>query len=341
MSDVSDTSALLLPEGWSAPEIVADVIHADGLELHRVGLSSTRNGVEAIGSAADWQEPPRARAQFELLERVSILEAARSDAESFTMRTPDGEVTGVRPAAAVFPASNDPSAWAYARSNGVALHDDWTSACERAEQELAERDCILRAWLGETEPCRIELERRSEPFSRTHSFEWSAYEFPAPGPGCFAPGVHVAGVFGFPSEPSAPFVFGYGARDSLEGALTAATREAMQLLAFLWGEPVCDWPPEPAPTPMCHLETFQCPDRLALLRRWLEGAHRDYRRFVPAPDVPERDNHDACFVDLTPPWLDGRFRVAKALSGAAVPLAFGLAPLTAHLPPELRIHPIP
>ena len=325
-----------LPDGWSEPERVEDVIDADGLQLHRVGLSSSRDGMEALGSAADAQTSPDARAQFELLERVSLLDASRSLAASFATRTRDGEFTGTRPGSQVFQVSSDPARWAYARSNGIALHSDWTSACSRAELELAERDRILRAWLGQTEPQRLAIDLQSSPLSRTRSFEWSAYLFPPP-PSCdFAPGVHAVGIFGFPFKPAAPFVFGYGARDSVKNAMESATQEAMQLLAFLWGEPICDRAPEPAPTPMCHLETFQCRDRQALVRRWLEGAHRRYRRASAEVLDPE-----VRFVDLTPAWLEGTLRVAKAISDAALPLAFGLAPLTAHLPAELRLHPIP
>ena len=325
-----------LPEGWSSLEHVEDVIDADGLQLHRVGLAANRDGQEVQGSAADADTSPGARAQFELLERASILEAMCSPDARFATRTRSGEVTGKWSGSRVFRVSSEPSVWTYARSNGVALYSDWKSACERAELELVERDRILRAWLGETEPMRLDLDLRSSPLSQTRSYDWSAYLFLAPPAGDFSPGAQAVGVFGFPFKPAAPLVFGYAARNSVQSATDSATREAMQLLAFLWGEPICDRAPDPAPTPMCHLETFQCRDRQALVRRWLDGAHRRYRRASePAPVDEVR------FVDLTPTWLAGRLHVAKAISDSALPLAFGLAPLTAHLPAELQLHPIP
>ena len=324
-----------LPESWTEPESVEDIIDADGLQLHRVGLSSSRDGQEVLGSAADAQVSPAARAQFELLERMSILEATRSSAAMFATRTRAGDPAECEPASRVFPLSSDPTVWAYARSNGVALHSSWERACNGAVLELVERDRILRAWLGELEPQRLPLDLWTSPLSRTRSYEWSAYSFPAPPWGDFAPDTAAVGVFGFPFQPAAPFVFGYGARDTVKSALDAATREAMQLLAFLWGEPLGEGSPEPAPTPMCHLETFQRRDRQELVRRWLGGAHRQYRRSHQEPlDRAVR------FVDITPTWLEGRLHVAKALSEAALPLTFGLSPLTAHLPHELQLHPI-
>jgi ribosomal protein S12 methylthiotransferase accessory factor YcaO len=324
-----------LPEGWTEPERVEDVIDADGLQLRRAGLSSSRDGQEVLGSAADAQTSPAARAQFELLERMSILEATRNTAGSFATRTRAGEPAGTEQCSRVFPLSSDPAVWAHARSNGVALHTSWERACNAAELELAERDRVLRAWLGETEPQRLPIDLQASPLSRTRSYEWSAYLFPAPVSDGFSPSAVTVGVFGFPFRPAAPFVLGYGARDTVKSALESATREAVQLLAFLWDEPICELTPEPAPTPMCHLETLQCRDRQALVRRWLGGAHRRYRLATREPLDPA-----VRFVDITPTWLEGRLHVAKALSDAALPLAFGLAPLTAHLPAELQLHPI-
>jgi len=116
-------------------------------------------------------------------------------------------------------------------------------------------------------------------------------------------------------------------------------RESLQLLGFLWGEPLLDRLPEPSPTPSHHLEHFQWRAHRDLLQRWLEEGHERFRprrarqpvRTV-APTVE--------FVDFTPSWLRDGLRVAKAVCEAATPLAFGEAPFTAHLAAELRFHPI-
>jgi hypothetical protein len=328
-----------LPEGWSEPERFEDVIDVGGLPMHRAGLSSTTDGAEALGSAADWEGLPSARAEFELLERVTILDASRARGVPFRTRTLAGELSGEVPVDAVFPVSPEPASWAYARSNGAALYSDWAGACTRALHELAERDRILRAWLGQTAPVRVAMDPSAAPIARMRSYEWSAFSFPAPADHDFAPGVEVVGVFGFPCAPSEPFAVGFGARDSVTGALAAAAREALQLLSFLWGEPVSSQAPDPTSTPMCHLETYQARDRQELLRRWLEGRHRAYGRKDGSGEPTGRAS--VAFVDLTPAWMQGNLRVAKALSDAALPLTFGLSPLTAQLPEELRIHPIP
>ena len=335
MSEPSASYVSRLPEGWSAVERYEDVVDADGLRLHRVGLASKRAGVEAIGSAADLETSPLARAEFELLERASILEAARTTVP-FRVRHRDGTSLGTRSTKEVFPSSGETGSWAYAKSNGAALHATWSRACDHAEQELVERDRILRAWIGQTAPSRLEVEGAGLP--RTRSYEWSAYAFPAPASGTVASSIEVVGLFGFPCKPDAPLVLGYAGRRTIAQALTAATREAMQLLAFLWGEPIAERAPPMTPTPMYHLEMLQRRDRHVLLRRWLQGAHRAHHR--PSSDgTAPVDAVEPSFVNLTPPWLEG-LHVAKAISDHTLPLTFGLSPTTSHLPADLRIHPI-
>jgi hypothetical protein len=131
-------------------------------------------------------------------------------------------------------------------------------------------------------------------------------------------------------------VMGFGARQDDPGALDAAAREALQVLAFLWGEALPEAPPKPGPTADHHLNLFQWPGSRDLLRRWLDGEHRRYA----AVRAPEPTDERVAFIDLTPPWLGGGFRVAKAISSTAAPLAFGDSPFVRHLPLELRSHPI-
>jgi hypothetical protein len=325
-----------LPDGWSPLEKVEDVVDADGARLHRVGLASKSAYGEAVGSAADWCGPPVHRSAYELLERAALLEAAAAPDVFWVLRAPSGASTGVVRTAQVFPASPEPSVWAHARSNGVALHADWRMACERAELELVERDRLQRSWLGEIAPCRLTLEPLPAPLSWTRSYAWSAYAFPATAGA--DPGVHVIGVFGFPTAPTAPLVFGYGARRAVADARDAAIREAAQLLAFLWGEPLPESLPDPGTTAMAHLERFQFPPMQEHLRRWLAGEHTAYCRSPSATDGPRAPLE---FVDLTPPWMKGGLRVCRAVGGSALPLTFGRSPIFERLPVDLRMHPIP
>jgi hypothetical protein len=326
-----------LPDGWSEPTVVEDVIVADGVEMRRAGLSSTnREGHEVNGAAAELETSALSRGYFELLERVATFEATRVPSASYETRTQEGEPIDFRTAEDVFPQSDESTRWRYARSNGIALHAGWRAAAVRAFWELAERDRVLRAWYGELCPERVALSRGSSLFRRTRTYEWSAYAFPEPDDGSFSRDLHVMGVFGFPTQATSPLVMGFGARPDASDAIEVAEREAAQVLAFLWGETATEGEPDPAPTPMYHLERFQRSEQHVLVRRWLDGAHLQHRRVRARQAVSSA----VAFVDLTPPWLSGGLRVAKALCKTAVPLTFGDSPLGAHLPPALRVHPI-
>jgi hypothetical protein len=331
------TSPLPLPEGWTLAERVDDAVEAGGLSIRRVGLcaTSSQHG-QAVGSAAGVDEDPTARATFELLERIALAESARASDRTFRVRSSNGTVVGTARVEDVFRPSEQPDRWAFARSNGVSLNVGW-AACDGAARELVERDRVMRAWLGETIPMRIDGEIPPSTLPGTTAYDWRAYLFPRPESQAIGRDIEVVGLFGFPLSEDRPLVFGYGSRANRAQAAMAARREALQLLAFLWHEPLPDRPPEPLPAPMTHLETYQLRDRHPLLRRWLDDGHGVHHRPAPALDA----DCTIRFADLTPPWLEGQLHVAKALCPAALPLIVGLSPLLAHLPSELRIHPIP
>lgn len=328
-----------LPEGWAVPTFVEDVVVVERLALHRSGVvSSGPDGVEVTGSAASVQGSCCARSYFELLERVSTLESMK-DGGLRQLWTRDRVRAGEASAAETFPVSDEPSRWRYAKSNGVALHVDWSTACYRALCELVERDRVLRSWYGETRPRRLAREELGLALATSESYEVRAYEFLAPSADALCGDeLAVAGVFGFPRRGGVPFVSGYGARANLPSALAAALGEALQMLAFVSGEEIPAQEPAREPTPLAHLDHLLWPERHELLKGWLEGDHLPFgggSRRVAGPHAAP------LFVDLTPSWLAGGLMVAKAISGAAAPLAFGDAPFAQHLPPALRIHPIP
>lgn len=334
----SPTSTSPLPEGWSELEAVEDRVVADGVALRRAGLASRGpDGEEITGSAADVAECPAARSYFELLERAATLEALRSVAARYVLRTRSGEEGGAADGAAVFPESGEPARWRYARSNGVALYAGWSGACDRALWELCERDRVLRAWYGETLPYPVAARVEGSALAEARSYAWEAHGFPAAASDAWSGGLVAVGVFGFPTHPEAPLVLGYAARPTEALAIAAAQREALQQLAFLWGETIPSSEPAVGPSALHHLERTLWPGQHAVLRRWLAGGHRDLGgRAAGAP----RLSASVGFVDLTPAWLGGDLRVAKAVCPAAAPLAFGEAPFAAHLPRELRLHPV-
>jgi hypothetical protein len=327
---------LPLPDGWSPLEVVSDTIVADGLELGRAGIASRApTGEEITGSAADLGPAPIARAGYELLERVATLEAMSGDGALRT-RTLGGEATGIIAPHDAFRSGDAPDRWRFARSNGIALHVDWQTAARSALEELVERDRILRCWYGEISPTPLAVDWATTALASAQNYEWIAIELGASAD--WMTDVRVVSVFGFPRAPDAPFVFGHGARSTTSSALDKAMREAMQILGFLWGEPLPAKVPTLAPTPAYHLDYWQLPMHRDALRRWLDGGHARYRQRVASP---ERPSNEVTFVDLGSPWLRAHgFHLAKAQNPHAMPLAFGDAPFGAHLPSELRFHPI-
>jgi hypothetical protein len=339
---------LPLPSGWSPLDVCEDVIVADGLELRRAGLSSTSpTGEEITGAAVERTESPIRRGYFELLERVSTVEAISAPQASYRVFSRVGRPLGERTAAEVFPATDDPTQWRYSRSNGVSLHQDWHSAAERALCELAERDHVLRSWLGQTTPVALQDAALDVGLGTTSQYEWLAFGFPAALGTSFSTAVEVVGVFGFPGSDRLPVAYGYAGRKNQEDALAAAAREALQILGFLWGEIPASVLPSPTPTAQHHLEHYQWPAHRNLLRRWLEGGHRSFGDPTdPASDgsrrasAPFDEDSAVVFADLTPMWLTGGLRVAKALCREAVPLAFGNSPFASNMRGPLRFHPI-
>jgi hypothetical protein len=328
---------LPLPEGWGAPSVVEDRIVADGVLLHRAGLSSIApSGEEITGSAAGPSSDVLARGEFELLERAATLEAIRAR-RPLTVRDRAGAAIDAIAADDLFPASDEPVRWRYARSNGVALHASWEDACDRALWELVERDRVLRSWYGAIAPRRVGFDVAASPLAGAASIAFEAYVFDDPDGPAWSAGIAAAAVIGFPCREEVPLVVGYGARPDLAAAVAAAAGEAAQLLAFLWGEALPSSEPEPGPTPMHHLEHLLWVETAPRLRRWLEGAHRTFAR--PGGDRPAEAAAAPRFADLTPAWPT-RLRVARAIAPGLTPLTFGDAPLAAHLPDELRLHPI-
>jgi hypothetical protein len=183
------------------------------------------------------------------------------------------------------------------------------------------------------------------PRALSNEYDFQCYAFDAPRSdgvhtrGAFADGKHAAGVFGFPLA-GGPLVYGFGARATEQDAVASAAAECIQRLGFLYGEAIPDAAPAPSPTPDFHQEHFLFPGHHAIIRRWLDGEHVEYRgclddSYAGPPEEP-------LYADLTPPVLEGRLSVARALPRGHVPLAFGvgLPILVPRAPAEIAVHPI-
>lgn len=330
-----------LPASWQTPELFADTTTVAGVDIHAVGMCSEHvSGDVVTGSAASAVRPDAARAYFELLERTALMDAIRDDVEH-AVRSRDGTERGRVSAAEVFPLSPEPDVWRYAKSNGVALGLHHTEACARAEFELIERDRVLRSWRGETRPTMVPdaVGKAALPSTLVDVYTFRACLFAAPEAEADADRIAVAGVFGFPRQPHAPLILGFGARSTAAEALHAAGRECIQRLAFLWGEEIPAADPPFAPTAEFHQEYFLQPTRHETLERWLFEGRGNTAGVVPS--APVQVGSERVFADLTPASLRGEVAIVKALPRTELPLCFGRAGWCDADVARSGFHPIP
>lgn len=322
-----------LPIDRAEVETFSDVAVVSGVSIHLAGFAATIEGECVTGSAAALEEVPFFRAYMELVERLSILVSMREN-QAIALRSADGARLGLVPSSYVFPASIEPDRWQWSRSNGVAVAGSWRKAANRARWELIERDRVLRSFYGEISPRRL-AEFEQSPAGLGEQYDFQAYAFDTQ----FQGGSHAVGVFAVPRGDCA-LTYGFAARSTIADAATAAGNECMQRLGFLFGEAIPSESPSPAPTPDFHQEHFLFPGNHAVLRSWLRGEHERFRgcmnpAYVPAPEEPR-------YADLTPPALEGRLFVARALPCGHVPLAFGVGVpmLAGSAPANVAVHPI-
>jgi len=308
-----------LPPGYVLDEPLLEQAEVGELELSMVGLvASGADGSRVTGAAADVQGFPVDRAFFELLERLSIMSVRAADSE-LVVRSAAGLKRATCSAHQVFPPDAEPGLLRKSLSNGVALHESWPEACGAAVCELVERDRVLRSFSGEFAPTAIVLKDAVLMQALRSHYEVAAYRLEPPTVACRYAAI---AVFLFPLRSSDPLAYGFAAALDLEHAMRDATREALQRLAFLWGEALPNSPPEPAPTPDYHQDYYLYAPHQHLLRDWLAG-----RTVQSTTEIaPMFDGEAPCFVDLTPPGLHGLVAVAKAESARTSDLRFGRDP---------------
>lgn len=323
-----------MPAESAMQEVFLQRVRVGELDLSMVGLiAKTPAGASVTGSAADEVGFPVDRAFFELVERVSIV-VARASTSLLSVRDRSGVTKAERTASQVFPADKQPDRQRASLSNGVALHTSWPLACDAAQGELIERDRVLRSFAGEYAPTPWPDAVPSLERALSEDYDVSAYTF---GPQRPALAYVATGMFLFPRRESAPLVYGFGAATAAGAALESAKREALQRLAFLWGEELPTAAPAEAPTPDYHQEFYLYPPHQAILRDWLAGKHQPALSTKTTPTNSVFDRATS-FVDLTIKGLTGGLVVAKALGRNAARLRFGVSGVDgrAKIPP----HPI-
>jgi YcaO cyclodehydratase, ATP-ad Mg2+-binding len=317
-----------LPKSSTLQEVFLQEVRVGGLALRMAGLvAATPEGATLTGAAADEHGFPVDRAYFELLERLSIF-VARESSRPLRVRDRSARDKGGRKASEVFPADKQPDSVRTSLSNGVALHTSWPLACDAALNELIERDRVLRSFAGEYAPRALPDADAQLSSALEAIYDVQVYTFGPPR----AKLSHVAnGVFLFPRTDSAPLVYGFGAGTDVASAHASAKREALQRLAFLWGEDLPEAPPPAAPEPDYHQEYYLYPGHHAILRDWLSGKRARARskatkaRKLTSTNIILDSSELVRFIDLTPSVLRDLLYVAKAVSARAKPLRFGIS----------------
>ena len=191
-------------------------------------------------------------------------------------------------------------------SNGVALHSSWQAACSSALHELIERDRILRSFAGEFAPVRLEAPASELARATSEQFETAAYEIGRSHP---ARRHRTRMWFMMPQQLNSANDLRLWNIESLADALLRAEREAMQRLAFLWGEELPSEQVEASPTPDFHQEYYLYPPNHARLTEWLAGQIKP--RHALQQELPLFDGSPVTYIDLTPAALRGKLAVAK------------------------------
>lgn len=325
-----------LPSGWSIPEVFTHNLKYGKLHINLLGLISKKHTQNSLGSAGQRTSSPVPRAYFELLERVSLLEANSKKTTSWKLYNDRGEVHGSCKHEHIFPQSPTPNLWEFSKSNGVALGASLSDACQRARYETVERDLILRSWFGHSQPQVIDWPNKIELDDLSKIYNFHAYLFPYNRNK--KQDIMVTGLFAFPIDEKHPIVFGFGAAPTIEASLQKAENEFDQRLGFLWGEEIPGESIEFSPSPHYHQDFYMRPKMKRNLHSWLSGKH------PTIPFHPQKNycyNSDFLYADITPTNLVGQLFVIKAIS-PLMPLTFGHGHpwIKKTLPQELIVHPI-
>src|SRR5690606_33173154 len=181
-----------------------------------VGLVSANDrGEDVTGSAAEAQTYPYRRAYFELVERAALLDALHERPDTFALWDAYENHVGECSADTAFPLAPAEAEWVYARSNGVAAGPDWQNACRSARAELIERHRVLSAWYGFSVPAALDSQRAEVLEHLATRYRFEAYEFFDVPNAVATDELCVVGIYGFPSSPADPLLYGLGAAEDL------------------------------------------------------------------------------------------------------------------------------
>ena len=236
----------------------------------------------------------------------------------------------------LFPSSSNPKMWEYSKSNGMALHTSWESACLSAACELVERDMILRAWFGESLPMLVNGFGGLDSEELNDFYEIYTLSFGKRTVVNLEKDLFVHGCFFIPKDKKYPFICGFGCADSVGKSIIKAEQESLQRLGFLWDESLPLSLPNFMPHSGFHQEYYLFSGNHGVIRDFLLGKFFEKEKskvFIKNPIKME-------FFDLTPGFFGGDFYLAKATCDDCIPLIFGKTDIAPYdkLPEQRRIH---
>ncbi len=329
-----------IPAGWTLIDTLKETRLIEGCTFHLRGYACQRQSDQKIvtGSWAGCEEPSLDKAWLELMERMAIIQAMDLPASHVwpIRKITNAEKIGFTRGPMIFPQSPDPGQMQYAKSNGVALGDNFADAAERAACELIERHLVLGSWYGASRPRPYPMPLPQSLIGLLALYNFTHYDF-----GSFALKdlglIHARGTFLWPVHSGHPVIYGFGAALEAPEALHKALSEALQRLAFLDPLEVPTEEPTFTPTPDFHQEYFLHPARRSLLKAWLEGAPS-----YPVFRYELARSGEGQAIDLTPTGSDPGYAVVRIMISGTLPLAFGRFQPSAFpdLPERFWIHPI-
>lgn len=333
----SRSALALLPDAWELLETFEETCTISCIDFRMAGFSArrVRDQVVVTGSACSWDDDPADRAWFELLERISLVNARSLPADSrWCLRNLNSFTAhGLASSRELFAESPEPHAWVPAKSNGVAMGPTWQAAGQHALCEMIERHLVLASWYGATQPRSLPspLPTKLLPLAQDFRLEHFAMGHFT----CQQTLIHAMATFLWPLDASKPVIYGFGAHHAPHTAVERSLKEALQRLCFLHdAEPVGELAFRP--TPDFHQDYFLQPDQQASIKRWLAGEHFQQR-------YAERIafSGPAYWLDLTPHDLFPG-KVVQVLVPGCLPLHFGRyhPPQFPDLHPDRFIHPI-
>lgn len=304
----------ILPQKWKIEEEVSDHLQFSDVSLFRCGMTASGQGKMISASAAGLSQDMsnvHARCSYELMERISILQALANEEGFFSIYDLSASKIGELKTHDCFHQSPHPDLWQYAKSNGVAAGRSFQDSALRAAAELVERDRILRSWYSNSAPKNLSQSAPAELTFLSEHFDFRVVKFTDD-----FEFFQVVAVFGFPRNGERPMIFGFGCSASLDAALSKASSEFLQRLCFLWEEVLPEITPDFSPSPHFHQEHYLYPLNQVEIKNWLNGESN----IVPVPTIGLKDFH---FVDLTPVDQRGKLCVLKAIHPRLIHLTFG------------------